>query len=67
MTLPSTLSAIESEAFAGLTNVDEIIIPNSVTSIAADAFEGSDVTLIVTSGSYAETWAIENGMDHTVR
>ncbi len=65
--LPADLTAIESEAFAGLTNVDEIIIPDSVTSIAADAFEGSSVTLIVTSGSYAETWAIENEMTYRVR
>ncbi len=63
----TALAVIERGAFAGLTNVDEIIIPDSVTSIAADAFEGSSVTLIVTSGSYAETWAIDHGMDHSVR
>ncbi len=67
LTLPTTLTVIESGAFASLTNVDEIIIPDAVTSIASDAFEGSSVTLIVTSGSYAETWAIENGMAYRVR
>ncbi len=67
LALPSDLSAIGAEAFAGLTNVDEIIIPDSVTSIAADAFEGINVTLIVASGSYAETWASDNGIAHRVR
>jgi len=61
LTLPAGLKQIDSEAFAGLSGVDRVIVPESVTSIAADAFKGSQVILTVSYGSYAWSWAKENG------
>ena len=55
LVLPASLTTIESEAFKGL-NVRYIQVPATVTSIAADAFDG-DVALLVPEGSYAEEWA----------
>ena len=67
LTLPGGLSIIESEAFAGLNQVDWIVIPATVTFIALDAFTDSNVTLVVPADSYAESWAIENGVDYITR
>ena len=62
--LSNKVKSIGSKAFANLRMSAVIELPNSVTSIANDAFAGSDVTLVVPEGSYAETWAIANGIDH---
>ena len=61
LTLPAGTAAVESEAFAGLTNADIIVIPASVTSIADDAFAGSDVIIRAPAGSYAYHWAQNHG------
>jgi len=61
LTLPLNLSAIESEAFAGLEYVEAIKIPNSVSYIAPDAFDGKTVIIIASKGSYAIQWAKDNG------
>ena len=65
--LPANLTAIENEAFANLPNVDIIMIPSGVTSIAEDAFAGSEITLSVVSGSYAETWVKGTDIPYVVR
>ena len=62
--LPDDLTTIESQAFANLNDADAVRIPSSVTSIAADAFSGSDLVLLVPYGSYAEAWARDP--DHPV-
>ena len=58
--LPASLTAIESEAFAGLPNVEAIRIPAGVTSIAPDAFDPG-MTLIVPAESPWVQWAEDNG------
>ena len=58
--LPASLTIIESEAFAGLPNVDAIRIPAHVTSIAPNAFDPG-TTLIVPVGSAWVQWAEDNG------
>ena len=63
LTLPASLTTIESQAFACLTHVDAISIPATVASIADDAFEGSDIVIIAPVGSYAATWAAEHGFE----
>ena len=63
LTLPASLTAIESEAFAGLT-VDVIVIPATVQSIAPDAFSDTGAVLSVTAGSYAENWAKEHQIQY---
>ena len=50
--LPAALTEIESEAFVGLPLSTRIVIPNTVTSIAPDAFDDR-VILVCESGSQA--------------
>ncbi len=65
LVLPRNLSTIEEEAFLGV-SAEVIDIPDGVTSIGANAFP-AEVTLIVGSGSFAESWAIENGYTPIIR
>lgn len=60
LTLPASLTVIESEAFTGLPNVDAVSIPATVTSIADDAFD-TGIVIIAPAGSYAESWANDHG------
>ena len=60
LTLPASLTVIESEAFVGLGSVDAVSIPATVTSIADDAFDAG-VVIIAPAESYAETWANDHG------
>ena len=60
LTLPASLTTIESQAFADLTNVEAVRIPATVTAIAPDAFSGSDITILAPAGSYAADWAAAN-------
>ena len=60
LSLPLSLSSIESEAFTNLPNVDAIRIPASVTTIATDAFDPG-MTLLVPAGSQWIQWADDNG------
>ncbi len=47
VTLPGSLTTIESEAFAGCESLSgTVVIPDSVTYLAADAFAGTNVTII---------------------
>ena len=63
LTLPNQLTEIRSEAFADLPSVETVRIPASVTSIADDAFSGSDVIILAPEGSYAVQWAKDHEMD----
>ncbi|MBQ7434717.1 MAG: hypothetical protein IJV51_02830 [Oscillospiraceae bacterium] len=57
MSLPSGLTTIESEAFAG-GSFNSVYIPNSVTSIAFDAFgDRTDLKVYGEYGTAAETFA----------
>lgn len=59
LSIPPSVTIIESEAFAG-TDASIVFIPDTVTQIAADAFDRK-VIIIAVSGSPAESWAMENG------
>ena len=64
LNLPAGLITIESEAFAGLTNVDAVRIPASVESIADDAFSGSNIVIIAPAGSEnIISWAESHGFE----
>ncbi|MCI9127681.1 MAG: leucine-rich repeat protein, partial [Eubacterium sp.] len=54
---------IDGYAFGSCTSLEEIAIPASVTNIAANAFEECTAlkTIKGTKGSYAETFAKNNG------
>lgn len=58
--LPDTLTTIGDEAFADCVALKTITIPESVTSIGADVFDSLE-TISGVAGSYAETYATENG------
>ena len=60
LTLPSSLTAIESGAFTGLPATEAIRIPAGVTAIAEDAFDPG-MTLIVPAGSPWIQWAEAHG------
>lgn len=62
LSLPVHLGEIESEAFAGLTAVEAVRIPEDVYYIADDAFAGSDVIILTPENSYAAQWAKDHGM-----
>ena len=66
LTLPAELTAIESEAFADLERAVNVKVPEGVTSIAEDAFRGSDVTIVAKAGSYAIAWAQEHGVPFVI-
>ncbi|HJB28213.1 MAG TPA: leucine-rich repeat domain-containing protein [Candidatus Blautia faecavium] len=55
------LVQIAEKAFSGCTNLERVIIPDTVQEIADNAFENCPkLTLYVTEGSYAEQYAIEH-------
>lgn len=58
--IPNGVTSIGEFAFLRV-NQQKIIIPNSVIFIGTTAFDSSTVTLLVYSGSYAETYAKNNG------
>ncbi len=59
--VPDGTTEIRSRAFADSSLV-AIELPDSLTRIADDAFEGCDqFQLVVQQGSYAYEWAVKNG------
>ena len=60
--LPENTERIESEALAGLENADLVYVPGTVRSIGGNAFADSNITVVTPDGSYAESWAEENGI-----
>ena len=66
VTLPDSVTSIGNVAFVWCDSLTSIVIPDSVTTIANQAFYSCDsLTLTVSKGSYAETYAVENGIPHT--
>lgn len=61
--IPSGVKTVGARAFFTTRKgkLSKIIIPTSVTSIGDDVVERSHVVLQITSGSYADIWASENG------
>ena len=64
--LPSACTAIASRAFANANDI-ALYMPNSVTDIADDAFDGcGKVTFICESDNAAAAYAAENGFDYRI-
>ena len=57
--LPSALTRIEEEAFAG-TAFLAVDIPASVSYIADDAFVGSNIRMIVGHNEYVKQYAVDH-------
>lgn len=63
--LPDGLEAIGWFAFYGCEQLIDVSIPASVTSIGYAVFDGCEsVSIVCTSGSYAEQYAISYGLPH---
>lgn len=61
--LPDSVVTIGERAFSNISTLRAVSIPDSVTYIARNTFTGSeDVTITASPGSYARTWARENGV-----
>lgn len=63
------VTSIGEEAFYGCESLTNIEIPSSVTSIGRNVFYECDslTSIIVTPGSYAESWAKRNGYSVTYK
>lgn len=62
ITIPDSVISIEKSAFESCEMLKDVAIPASVTSIDSTAFKNSGLkTIYGTAGSYAETFAAENG------
>jgi len=63
ITIPDSVKSIGISAFGGCSSLTSITIPDSVTSIGEEAFyDCSNLTIYTPKGSYAEQWAIANGI-----
>ena len=61
--LPGLVESIGDRAFAGIPGLRAVKIPEKTTYIATTAFAGSNHVMITGApGSYARTWARENGV-----
>lgn len=61
--IPESVAYIGDYAFADIQTLLGIQIPDATTHIGKNAFTGSkQVTMTASSGSYASTWAKENGI-----
>ncbi|MCH5273410.1 MAG: leucine-rich repeat protein [Lachnospiraceae bacterium] len=61
--IPGSVTEIKGYAFEGCSSLTRVEIPGSVTLIWTSAFAGCSSlnTIIAPAGSYAESWAKENG------
>ena len=64
ITIPAGTRSIGSKAFADCDDLLIAVIPSTVSEIANDAFDGSDVTVICPNGCYAADWCEEHRIPH---
>lgn len=67
MMIPDNVEVIQKKAFAFCDALREVWIPQSVKDIGEDAFNGDDLTIITSSGSVAEQYAIDNQIPYEIR
>lgn len=66
--LPETVTSLGTLAFGRMYELKELYVPQGVNSIADNAFQGfRNLTLNVAAGTYAETYAKENGIPYVTR
>lgn len=69
--LPDSLTTINQHAFASCNSLKELTLSNNVTSIADTSFafiggtKKDDFTLVANLGSYALSYAIQNGINYS--
>ncbi len=64
--IPEGYTTIESQAFASMLYPMTIVLPESITEIAEDAFENTDVTFMAKTGTAAEAYAREHELKFQV-
>lgn len=65
--IPDKITVIDKSTFFGCTNLAKIVLPRSVKQVEDSAFSGCDaLTIYGEAGSYAETFAKENGIPFKV-
>ncbi|MGN1340341.1 MAG: leucine-rich repeat domain-containing protein [Oscillospiraceae bacterium] len=63
--IPDSVEEIGEFAFSGCKLLESLVLPESVNTIGEDAFTGcGQLVLTVTSGSYAEQYAIDNDIEY---
>ena len=62
VSLPDTLRRIGSMAFADMSALDELYIPESVTEIGEDVVSGDSPQIACVAGSYAHLYVRRNGL-----
>ena len=60
--IPDGATTIGNRAFASCPNLKYVVVPDSVRSIATDAFSGSSVTFICSTDSAAADYAQSHGI-----
>ena len=66
--LPDTVNSISAYGFGCCYQLTSVVLPQEISYIYTTAFSNSTVvTLNVASGSFAETYAINNGISYTTR
>ncbi len=64
--IPDSVEEIGEFAFSGCKSLKSLVLPESVNTIGEDAFTGcGQLVLTVTSGSYAERYAIDNDIEYS--
>ncbi len=64
--IPDSVEEIGEFAFSGCKSLESLVLPESVNTIGEDAFTGcGQLVLTVTSGSYAERYAINNDIEYS--
>lgn len=66
--LPGCVKTAYGNAFRDCTNLRALVLPDSLTYMSGNVLRGcNQVVLTVTSGSYAERWAIDHDVSYVVR
>ncbi len=66
VSIPENVNTIGDACFKDCTSLTSVSIPDSVTLIGDRAFSGCDaITVIVSSGSEAEQYCKDNGINYT--
>ena len=68
LTLPGCVKTAYGNAFRDCTNLRALVLPDSLTYMSGNVLRGcNQVVLTVTSGGYAERWAIDHDVNYVVR
>lgn len=62
ISLPSTITEIEDQAFTYCSGLTALVIPDGVTSLGEDVFLGSDKLTVVTGSNVVKAYCEQNGV-----